>query len=268
MQWRHQMVPGPGRTRVRQRATAFTLVELLVVIAIIAILAALLLPAFSRAKVAALNAGCKNNMRQLGIALTMYVDEVHAYPYAVDWGRRSFWYDALKPCLAWNKNVLGCPAFKGDKDVDTAVGWLGDNFFYYRDAKPGYTASGVSYGYNAYGFRSTGTTYADSSEILGLGASVSGGTGVPPHRVKNPADMIAMGDSMYMPVVTAATFSYLLAVGDGSRPSPERHNGGSNISFCDGHVQNILNTRLIEDSEMARRRWNNDNQAHWEVTLK
>jgi prepilin-type processing-associated H-X9-DG protein len=126
----------------------------------------------------------------------------------------------------------------------------------------------VSYGYNAYGLRATGTTYADSSEILGLGASVSAGTGIRPNRVKQPADMIAMGDSMSMPAVNAGTFSYLLAVVDGSRPSPERHNGGSNITFCDGHVQNILNNRLVENSETARRRWNNDNDPHWEVALK
>ncbi len=70
-------------TPLRTPAGGFTLIELLVVIAVIAILAAMLLPALSKAKATASRAQCASGMRQLGMGFVMFAgDNTDSYPPA------------------------------------------------------------------------------------------------------------------------------------------------------------------------------------------
>ena len=110
----------------------FTLIELLVVIAIIAILAAILFPVFANARKKAGETTCISNMRQAGMAFTMYCEDYDGiYPFAIDPADRvtpDIWdsfpdfqkylatlpyvHEVLQPYVK-SKNLFHCPADNG-----------------------------------------------------------------------------------------------------------------------------------------------------------
>ena len=100
-----------GRT-LRRRRAGFTLVELLVVIAIIAILAAILFPVFAQAREKARQTACLSNMRQMGLAVTMYTQDYdETFPLAATLTPQGFlnWHHLTDPYVK-NKQIWVCPS--------------------------------------------------------------------------------------------------------------------------------------------------------------
>jgi len=108
---------------------AFTLIELLVVIAIIAILAAILFPVFAQAKQAAKKTQALSNVKQIGLAVQMYMgDADDVFPVGFDaanWTGNDLWAQKVQPYVK-NVNIFTSPADSASGKVNAAVGsWAG-----------------------------------------------------------------------------------------------------------------------------------------------
>lgn len=261
----------------RSATLAFTLVELLAVIAVIAILASLLLPALNRAQASARSAGCQNNLRQLGLALTLYVQEHSVYPLQ---SHDEYWARSLN-------GYLEQPEVRPDR-----LGYLEGVFRCPADKTTGIRFGSGSYAYNVFGM----TTNAVFDEApLGLGGieirrdpSGSGAAWftrpTPESQVKVPSDMMALADGfssaayntnaplvwhngiMYRYYIrTPVPASTVADLVGGTDTAQRRHLGRLNVAFCDGHIEAMSVSALFsETSDRVLRRWNKDHEPHHE----
>ena len=165
------------RAPLDRERTAFTLIELLVVIAIIAILAAILFPVFAQAREKARQTSCIANLRQTGIALTMYAQDNEGYPMMSSLSTatpRMRWPDYIFPYVK-NEGLFSCPS-KPD-DLESRV-WA---------HLP--TTSPIRYGGYGYNYQYLGNSRlaTPASPNLPFGAQDS--------EIAHPSDTIALSDT-------------------------------------------------------------------------
>ena len=198
--------------RREQRTSGFTLIELLVVIAIIAILAAILFPVFARARENARKSSCLNNLKQIGTAAMMYVQDYDetlftAALYYVPSTSYYTWPYMISPYIK-NTNCFTCPSASTMK-------WTGNIN----------VTQGIGYGFNPQ-------------------LSVTGGVAL--SRITYPSQLCLIADAGRLN--TSPNNTYYLTDWDQSQadnavPPEPRHSDGANFTYCDGHVKWLPKTK-------------------------
>ena len=184
----------------------FTLIELLVVIVIIAILAAILFPVFSRARAKARQAQCISNLKQLGLAVAMYVQD----------------YDGVTPPMYYNTGVA---RYRWQQIIQVYV----RNTQIYRCLEAPNYVDRYSGLYMSYAMNCTNDGYACFWY------------GVPESQIEDPSGTIYIGDS-----AGGRYYMYWSSSQPHERYLDKRHSLGANLLYCDGHVKWKRDTQQCE----------------------
>lgn len=238
--------PRTARSQVRQ---AFTLVELLVVIGIIALLISVLLPALSKARQQANSVACSSNLRQLGIAMQLYVNAYQYYPGHI----QRLPNDPGKVFAVWPTRLRKMMNVKGDAmrmfrcperpeeyewragDTSGVVATANEEQYGYNPGESLLLSEQVgrrfSYGYNDWG------AWDSAQPPRGLGGDLwLTGNYVKATRVRVSSDVIAISE-------TTADGGYDFNVdptditpADGLEAPFGVHRGSANVLYADGHV--------------------------------